>query len=67
MVYKGEPQSYHGTPPGLTTKLLLRLAPAPLQAFCVLIYPASQPWRARSHTTRELRDRQGAEIAVRTV
>jgi creatinine amidohydrolase len=27
MVYKGEPQSYHGKPPGLTTRLLLRLAP----------------------------------------
>jgi hypothetical protein len=67
MVYKGEPQSYHGTPPGLTTKLLLRLAPPPLEAFCVLIYPASQPWRARSHTTLELRDRHGVEIAVRTI
>jgi hypothetical protein len=63
MVYKGEPQSYHGAPPGLTTKLFLRLAAAPLDAFCVLIYPASQPWRPHSHTLLELHDRDGAEIA----
>jgi hypothetical protein len=67
MVFKGEPQSYHGTPPGLTTKLLLRLAPAPLEAFCVLIYPASQPWRPRSSTRLELRDHTGAAIAERTI
>ena len=67
MVYKGEPQSYHGTPPGLTTKLFLRLAPAPLDVFCVLIYPASQPWRARSDTQLELHDRTGRRIADATV
>ena len=67
MVYKSEPQSYHGTPPGLTTKLLLRLAPPPLEAFCVLIYPASQPWRPRSSTRLELRDRNGTAIAERTL
>jgi hypothetical protein len=64
MVYRGEPQSYHGTPPGLSTKLLLRLAPAPLEAFCALIYPASQPWRPQSDTRLELHDRTGAAIAT---
>jgi hypothetical protein len=67
MVYKGEPQSYHGTPPGLSTKLLLRLAPPPLDAFCMLIFPASQPWRPRSDTRLELFDRTGAAIATETV
>ncbi|MEJ0069916.1 MAG: hypothetical protein WDO24_15690 [Pseudomonadota bacterium] len=67
MVYKSEPQSYHGTRAGLTTKLLLRLAPAPLAALCVLIYPASLPWRQRSSTRLELRDRHGAEIASRAL
>ncbi len=67
MIYKGEPQSYHGVPPGLSTKLFLRLAPAPLAVFCVLIYPASQPWRPRSDTRLELHDRAGRVVATASV
>src|SRR5262249_11271613 len=39
MTYKGEPQSYSGPPPGLSTRLFLRLAPEPLDTACHLIYP----------------------------
>jgi len=67
MVYRGEPQSYHGTPPGLSTKLLLRLAPAPLDAFCALIYPASQPVAAavrHAHRAARLQGRAGRDETI---
>lgn len=63
MVYKSEPQSYTGHPPGLSTRLFLRLAAAPSDAFCHLIYPASGPWHAHSTTELMLYDKNGTEIA----
>ncbi len=63
LTYKGEPQSYAGRPPGLSTRLFLRLGPEPYETICHLIYPASTPWHAASDTQLILRDGEGAEIA----
>ncbi len=63
LTYRGEPQSYTGTPPGLSTRLFLRLGPAPLDTMCHLIYPASTPWRGTSETDLILQRKDGAEVA----
>ena len=67
VVYKSEPQSYTGHPPGLSTRLFLRLGDAPTDAFCHLIYPASAPWHAQSTTELALHDRHGAEVAKQAI
>jgi len=63
MTYRGEPQSYSGPPPGLSTRLFLRLGHGGLDTFCHLIYPASLPWRPVSATEIILHDRDGHEVA----
>ena len=63
LVYKNEPQSYIGRPPGLTTRLFLRLGHDGLEALCHLIYPASTKWHAISDTHLELYDAVGAKRA----
>lgn len=63
LTYKGEPQSYAGRPPGLSTRLFLRLGEAPYDTLCHLIYPASIPWHAQSETDLILYDGSGREIA----
>ncbi|MBI1243443.1 MAG: hypothetical protein GC202_00425 [Alphaproteobacteria bacterium] len=63
LVFKNEPQSYIGRPPGLTTRLFLRLGSDGLDAMCHLIYPASTPWHAKSDTALELHDAKGVKIA----
>jgi hypothetical protein len=67
LTYKGEPQSYAGRAPGLSTRLFLSFGPAPYQALCHLIYPASTPWHAESRTMLILHDRNGAALAEREV
>ncbi len=67
LTYKNEPQSYAGRPPGLSTRLFLRLGPPPLEAFCHLIYPASTPWHEASETKLVLHDSKGGEVASRDV
>ncbi len=67
LTYKGEPQSYAGRPPGLSTRLFLRLGHDGCDAFCHLIYPASTPWRAASTTALILTDEQGHEVARRDI
>jgi hypothetical protein len=62
LTYKGEPQSYAGRAPGLSTRLFLRLGPAPYDTMCHLIYPASTPWHKRSDTDLILFNGAGAEI-----
>jgi hypothetical protein len=62
MTYKGEPQSYAGPPPGLSTRLFLKLGFGGRETFCVLIYPASGPWLATSSTLLELFDSNGVMI-----
>jgi hypothetical protein len=63
LTHKGEPQSYAGRPPGLSTRLFLRLGEAPHDTLCHLIYPASTPWHATSATDLVLHDAGGREVA----
>jgi hypothetical protein len=63
LVYRDEPQSYIGRPPGLSTRLFLRLGEGAYDTICHLIYPASLPWRPASATAIILHNREGAEIA----
>lgn len=63
MTYKDEPQSYSGPPPGLTTRLFLKLGDRRRRSFGILIYPASAPWHARSETALLLHDASGRVIA----
>ncbi len=66
--YRGEPQSYSGRAPGLSTRLYLRLGTGiAADTFCHLIYPASTPWHAASTTTLALHDGGGGEVAAREV
>lgn len=67
LTYKGEPQSYAGKAPGLTTRLFLRVGSRPLDTMCHLIYPASMPWRAVSDTSLILTSNKGQEVARRNV
>jgi hypothetical protein len=63
MTYKDEPQSYSGTPPGLSTRLFLKLGDGSRQSFAVLIYPASARWHASSTTSLLLHNQAGQIIA----
>jgi hypothetical protein len=65
LTYHNEPQSYNGSAPGLSTRLFLRLGPAPDDTMCHLIYSASTPWLEKSETELILHDGSGAEIASR--
>jgi hypothetical protein len=67
MTYRDEPQSYAGPPPGLSTRLFLKLGDARRRSFAVLIYPASAPWRAQSDTMLLLHDQAGRMIAERRI
>jgi hypothetical protein len=67
LTYRNEPQSYTTTPPGLSTRLFLRLGDAPLDTFCHLIYSASTPWHAQSTTSLTLYDALGQEMAKHQV
>ena len=67
MVYGDEPQAYAGPPPGLTTRLFLRLGPARVDTFCHLIYPASLPWHANSSTELNLFDAKARLVAAKQV
>jgi hypothetical protein len=64
MVYRDEPQSYSGPPPGLSTRLFLKLGDGDRQSFAVLIYAASAGWHPFSSTQLQLVDAQGATIAT---
>lgn len=67
LTYRGEPQSYSGPPPGLSTRLFLRIAPGNLDTFCHLIYPVSDVWHPHSKTTLSLRATNGEEISSRAI
>ena len=67
VTYRDEPQSYKGPPPGLSTRLFLRVGPPPNDTMCHLIYPASLPWHERSDTTLTLIAGNGADVAKRNV
>jgi hypothetical protein len=63
MTYRDEPQSYSGPPPGLSTRLFLKLGDRDRHSFAALIYPASGPWHPMSSTTLQLYDGAGVAIA----
>lgn len=65
MTYKGEPQSYKGPPPGLSTRLYLKLGFGAMDGFCVLIYPASAKWHGHSRTSLELYSDAGVLLVER--
>ena len=67
LVYKNEPQSYIARPPGLSTRIFLRLGTGATDTMCHLIYPASTPWRETSDTRLILYNARGEEVATRTV
>jgi hypothetical protein len=67
LTYRNEPQSYTTRPPGLSTRLFLRLGNQPLDTLCHLIYAASTPWHATSDTTLSLIASDGTEIASRNL
>jgi hypothetical protein len=67
MTYRDEPQSYNGPPPGLTTRLFLKLGDASRHSFAVLIYPASATWHPLSTTELQLFDGAGDRIAAETI
>jgi hypothetical protein len=67
LTFGNEPQSYAGPPPGLSTRLFLRLGHAGCETLCHLIYPASTPWHAQSTTDLVLHDAAGAELAKKRV
>ncbi|MBV8097241.1 MAG: hypothetical protein JO110_29150 [Acetobacteraceae bacterium] len=67
MTYKDEPQSYAGPPPGLSTRLFLKLGDARRRSFAVLIYCASAPWHPHSSTALLLHDGEGKVIAEENI
>jgi hypothetical protein len=67
MTYKNEPQSYTGPPPGLSTRLFLKLGFSGRESFCVLIYPASAKWHDYSSTGLELYGTDGTLLATRAL
>lgn len=67
LTYKNEPQSYAGKPPGLSTRLFLRVGPQPADTFCHLVYPSSTSWHGMSDTALTLVSDKGQEIAKRQV
>ncbi len=67
MTYRDEPQSYAGPPPGLSTRLFLKLGMPDRPSFAHLIYPSSAQWHETSSTTLILHDHSGAPIAERAL
>ncbi|WP_290981803.1 hypothetical protein [Ferrovibrio sp.] len=71
ITYRDEPQSYTHRPPGLTTRLFLRLGDAPFDSICHLLYPASLPAESygpgQSQTMLTLFDAQYRRVAERPI
>jgi len=67
MTWRSEPQSYSGPPPGLTTRLFLKLGHDALRSFCCLIHPASIEGTIASETVLLLHAADGSLIAETTI
>ncbi len=67
LTYRDEPQSYNGLPPGLSTRLFLRLGYSSFDTICHLIYPASTPWHSKSKTFLTLMAPDGTKIGQEKV
>ena len=66
-VWRNEPNAYLGKPPGLSTRLYLRLPDRAGRAMCHLSYPTSGRWRDLSETDLILMSAAGAEIARKRI
>lgn len=66
IVYKNEPQTYKGNPPGLRTTLVLRTFGGE-DTFCNLIYPCSSDWLPHSSTDLILYNQKGQEVAKKRI
>ncbi|HEX3347677.1 MAG TPA: hypothetical protein VHS58_06200 [Acetobacteraceae bacterium] len=67
MTYRDEPQSYSGPPPGLSTRLFLKVGQGSAHSFSALIYASSAAWHPLSETALLLHDSDGAVIAEETI
>lgn len=67
MTWRSEPQSYAGPPPGLTTRLFLKLGQEDHQSFSCLIHPASVEGTAASETLLQLYSKDGVELERRRI
>jgi hypothetical protein len=67
MTWRDEPQSYSGAPPGLSTRLFLRLGDARRRGYALLIYPASAPWHPASTTDLLLHSESGVVLAEQRI
>jgi hypothetical protein len=67
LTYRDEPQSYSGRPPGLSTRLFLRLGDRHYDTLCHLVYPVSGQWRPYSATDIFLCDGNGTEVGHRNL
>ena len=67
MTWRSEPQSYSGPPPGLTTRLFLKLGHDHLRSFCCLIHPASIEGTDPSETVLLLHAVDGTLVAETTI
>ena len=67
MTYRDEPQSYSGPPPGLSTRLFLRLGDGRRHSFAAMMYPSSAAWHPRSRTQLILHDATGEVVAERPI
>ena len=65
MTYRDEPQSYNGPPPGLSTRLFLKLGQGTRRSYAALVYAASADWHPLSDTTLILHGSDGAVLAER--
>jgi hypothetical protein len=66
IVYKNEPQTYKGNPPGVRTTLVLRTLGGN-DTFCNLIYPCSKEWVEQSSTDLILNNSNGKEVARKQI
>jgi len=62
MTWRSEPQSYAGPPPGLSTRLFLKLGAGGRESFCCLVHPASVEGGPPSRTVLHLHGADGALI-----
>ena len=65
MTYRDEPQSYNGPPPGLSTRLFLKLGDGARRSYAALVYSASAEWHPWSDTALILHGSDGAALAER--
>jgi len=66
-IWRNEPNAYIGKPPGLSTRLYLRLTGRAGRVMCHLTYPTSGRWLPFSDTHIVLHAPDGSEIARRNV